>query len=195
VPTTKPNLRQLAVLDWLRRWPGVYLREKGRWTAQWRDEAARMSMVAAVGVLGGDPSPGLDEQKGLGRFEGTPPCGSATFKALLAHGWVESSATEGRRPLYQVSAAGIAIAKRYGFSLKDYTPAAKRPAARPIRVSSRLVQRYGGPERAAHHAEFHERQAAQHLKVAARIRASLELWDGSEEQRRAEWMARGRRRQ
>jgi hypothetical protein len=66
--------------------------------------------------------------------------------------------------------------------------------SRPIKACAALVNRYGGPEQALSSAEFHERQAAQHLKVAARIRASLEEWEGSEEQRRAEWEARARRR-
>lgn len=189
-----PSLNQIAVLDWLRRWPGLRLREKGRWTASWNSEASRLQLiVTAVHLAGYAPAEVCDGKEGWGAFDYTPRCGSATLGALLSRGLVEPEAV-GRNLHFHLTAAGREILFRFCSRLSGFAPRKSSDRQkRPINPSAGLLKRYGGPRAAEEHMKFHEQQAAYHARVAERLRASLELYEGSEEQRRDEWAARRRR--
>jgi len=193
--TLAPNLRQLAVLDWLRRWPSVTLREKGRWSAVWASEAARLHCHTIVYTLCGElPQDATDGKEGWGEFDATPHCGSATMRVLLGRGWLQDlGADRYQKARYQLSADGLAVLHRYCFRLKGYAPRyAHAHQSRPIRPSAKLLKRYGGPDAARNMMDFHQRQAAYHARIAERIKASLELYEDSPEQRADEWAARKR---
>ncbi len=193
--TVAPNLKQLAVLDWLRRWPGVFLNARGSWNAAWESEASRLHMMAIVSHLGAPTDPGEGGKEGWGTFDGTPHCGSATFKALDSRGWLEQRETSYNRPYFGLSEGGRAVLLQFCFRLKGYQPrTASQRASRPVQPSAKLLKRYGGPDGARRYLEFHEKQAAYHSRIAFRLKESLDLYEGSPEQRADEWAARGRRR-
>jgi len=191
---TPPSLNQIAVLDWLRRWPGLRLREKGRWTATWNSEASRLQMLrTAVHLQGYAPAEALDGKEGWGSFDYTPRCGTSTLNALIARGLVDPEAV-GRYLHYRLSDAGRAALLRFCFLLAAFVPVrSSERTKRPVKPSAGLLKRYGGRAAAESHMKFHQQQAAYHARIADRLRASLELYEGSEEQRRDEWKARAKR--
>jgi hypothetical protein len=190
-----PNLKQLAVLDWLRRWPSLTLRKNGRWPATWASEAARLQSKAVVYTLFGVVPPETTGGKdGWGTFDATPHCGSATLRVLLSRGWLKDLGEGNRRgECYQISPDGLTALHRYCFRLKDYAPRyAGARQSRPIQPSAKLLKRYGGPDAARNMMVFHQRQAAYHARIAERIKVSLELYQDSPEQRADDWAARKR---
>lgn len=188
-----PSLNQIAVLDWLRRWPGVRLSERGRWSASWASESARLHMLAtAAHLFGFTPAEGAAGKDGWGTFDFTPRCGSVTMKALRSRGLLDPE-PDGKKTCFALSAAGREALLRFCFRLAGFVPVkAGARQSRPIKPSAGLLKRYGGPRAAESHMKFHEMQAAYHARIAERLRASLDLYEGSEEQRRDEWAARGK---
>jgi hypothetical protein len=151
-------------------------------------------LTTASRLFGEAPRQALSERDGWGTFDYTPYCGSATFEALRRRGCLEGEQVH-RSEEFRLSGQGLALLFQFCFRLRGNSPRRSgERASRPIAASAKLLKRYGGPEGARRYLGYHEQTAAYHQRIADRLRASLELYEGSEEQRRDEWAARGRNR-
>lgn len=171
-----PSQQQLAVLDWLRRNPGIWLSERGRFSHGWRDEKARERMLAvAVDLFG---LSGLSESHaGRTANEGTPKCGKVTMRALIRHGLVEPVETPGYRGKnYGLGTVGRETLLRWSRRLEGFTPKLMNDCtSRPIRPGRSVLKRYGGKAAAESYLEWHRRQEAYHRGIAERIEESLRI--------------------
>jgi hypothetical protein len=205
----KPTQQQLAILDWLHRWPELSLGDgRGQWACTWKDESARLHMLTVCYTSAGRFTTGgavlAQAHKGYGEFDGTPRCQPATFRALVNRGWVEPHI--GKRSVgYKLSTAGRETLLRHAADLRGFVPVlacGPRPK-RQRKPSPRFWRRWGSRENATRSAEYHEQDAARHARTAAMIRESLALYEGSPEQAedqerekvesaRRKWVGRGK---
>ncbi len=187
----KPSLQQLAVLDWLRRFPAITLRRYGL-SAAWASKSASEHMLACatdLGVFGANAAPDLlSERSGMTGSEATPRCTQRDTEAIRAAGWVDADghlSTSGREALVQ-----------HGARLQGFVPRLACGGDRrsnPRRPGVGEVKRRGGEAQARRDAEWHRSREADHRRIAETIEASLEAYDNHKSEEQTKWRARAGR--
>ena len=195
----KSSIHQLAVLEWLWRWPGLTISggRRPRFNGAWASTADRHHMEQTIVWLNGGEGTAVALDATRPAYltaEATPDFTRRTFEALLVRGYVEATRPSPYRQgehVYGLSAVGLTAYMQQRRAVRGQQPRTLNDVrTNPRRPGVVEIRRRGGVPQARSALRWHREQEAEHRRIADHLEESLRLYEEHVVEQQAAWRAR-----